>query len=500
MCHIPKVILRPPQGRREGGELDAGCRDLISSLPDEILGKILSLLPTKLAASTSILSKRWMNLLLLVETLDFDDSTFLYPDRDREDERRCFSDFVDKTVDLLPTCPIKSFSLNGSRYNKSRVDGWIGTALQRSLSELHLRCPHRIDRQTEFLFQSKTLTKLTLSHGCVVDFVPERIMFARDGPVIFPALKSLFIGDIVSGTANYISLIIMCPVLEELYIRNDDGGDYPPSWIRRLQSYCLKRLVIYFHVPKYRKVYEVEVEVIATTLTYFEYSGYVSRSYMLSNMPSLVEAKLDLRLWDSTIRYDNDYEDGSRSVNGFNVIFGNTTYLLDVISRNVETLHLSPHSLEAILFCCEYIRIFKNLLTLSFESDKDKGWHVVPRLLQRAPNLQTLVIKGLIHRVTGRCGDVCPCLLRRKKHNNNKVEEIVSKRSCLPTLSLKVLEISGYGGTRREIQQMRHFLGNLKCLELVKIGVVEQQADNKYLRRNLMSLPRLSSNCNIQFF
>ncbi|KAF3568814.1 hypothetical protein DY000_02011558 [Brassica cretica] len=113
------------------------------------------------------------------------------------------------------------------------------------------------------------------------------------------------------------------------------------------------------------------------------------------------------------------------------------------------------------------------------------------------PNLQTLVIKGLIHRVTGRCGDVCPCLLRTKKCN--EVKESVSKKSCLPTLGVKVLEISGYGGTRREVQQMRHFLGNLKCLELVKIGVVQQEADDKYLRRNLMSLPRLSSKCNIQF-
>ncbi|KAG2270880.1 hypothetical protein Bca52824_065435 [Brassica carinata] len=277
--------------------------------------------------------------------------------------------------------------------------------------------------------------------------------FTRDGPVIFPALKSLFTGDIVIGTTNYINLIIMCPVLEELFIRNDEG-DNPPSWIRRLQSYCLKRLVIYFHVPKYRKVYEDEVAVMAPNLTYFEYSG----------MRSLVEAKLDLRLWELTIRYDDDYEDGHRSVNGFNVIF------------------VHP--------------FFENLLTLSFESDKDKGWHVILRLLERAPNLQTF-IKGLIHRVTCRCGDVCPCLFRTKKRN--KVKESVSKKSCLPTLAVKVLEISGYGGTRREIQQMRHFLVNLKCLEVVKIGVVQQEVDNKYLKRKLMSLPRLSSKCLIQF-
>ncbi|EFH46411.1 hypothetical protein ARALYDRAFT_915090 [Arabidopsis lyrata subsp. lyrata] len=51
----------------------------INSLPDEVLGQILSLLRTKLAASTAILSKRWRNLLPLVHNLDFDESMFLDP-------------------------------------------------------------------------------------------------------------------------------------------------------------------------------------------------------------------------------------------------------------------------------------------------------------------------------------------------------------------------------------------------------------------------------------
>ncbi|KAL0790732.1 hypothetical protein Bca101_006978 [Brassica carinata] len=40
-------------------EEDAGLRDLISWLPKEVLGSILSLLPTKQAASTSVLAKKW---------------------------------------------------------------------------------------------------------------------------------------------------------------------------------------------------------------------------------------------------------------------------------------------------------------------------------------------------------------------------------------------------------------------------------------------------------
>ncbi|CAN7061094.1 unnamed protein product, partial [Brassica rapa subsp. trilocularis] len=110
-------------------------RDSISSLPDEVLGKVLSLLPTNQAASTLVLSKRWRNLLSLVDSLDLSD------DATATGDPRGFPDFVDKTLALLTNSSIiKRFSLRCEHtHDASRVDNWIRTVLERrSFSELHL--------------------------------------------------------------------------------------------------------------------------------------------------------------------------------------------------------------------------------------------------------------------------------------------------------------------------------------------------------------------------
>ncbi|CAN6833649.1 unnamed protein product [Brassica oleracea var. botrytis] len=155
-------------------------------------------------------------------------------------------------------------------------------------------------------------------------------------------------------------------------------------------------------------------------------------------------------------------------------------FVCDKIMINLQVFHLY----------CKSMPVFHKLLTLSFESDKERGWQVVPLLLNNSPNLETLVIKGLVHRVTDRCGDACVCVA--------KEEEVC----CLSTCQVKVLKVSGYRGTRRELNQMKHFLGNLKCLETVKVGVeVENHREDKNVNKNyqritnaLTKLPIASSN------
>ncbi|CDY58942.1 BnaAnng15600D [Brassica napus] len=247
----------------------------------------------------------------------------------------------------------------------------------------------------------------------------------------------------------YEYLITGCPLLEELFIRYASPSEC--SWMVVNQSIAvsspsIKRMSI----------------------------SYPSRDYC--EPPA---TRLDLRRERVlAVEEDESLPDVANLVEGIS---------------NVKTLHLSPYFLEVFDICCKSMPVFHNLLTLSFESDKERGWQVVPLLLKNSPNLETLVIKGLVHQVTDKCGDACVCIAKKKK----KMEE--EKVCCLSTCQVKVLNISGYRGTGRELKQMRHFLGNLKCLETVK---VDNSVNNHYQRitNALTKLPRASSNCQIHFF
>lgn len=107
-----------------------------------------------------------------------------------------------------------------------------------------------------------------------------------------------------------------------------------------------------------------------------------------------------------------------------------------------------------------------------------------------------------MHRVTNGCGDACACIPKKqRKKNKTKIVKEEEETCCLLTCQVNVLEILMYGGSCQELEQLRHFLGKLECLETVKVGLDgDNDNNNELLRANLLSLPRLSTNCNIQFF
>lgn len=72
---------------------------------------------------------------------------------------------------------------------------------------------------------------------------------------------------------------------------------------------------------------------------------------------------------------------------------------------------------------------------------------------------------------------------------------------CMPLNKVKVLRVLGYRGTAQELKQLKSFLWNFECLELVQVDVTE--ADDGMLLKATQDLKRLagvsvSSKCHIK--
>ncbi|KAG2258706.1 hypothetical protein Bca52824_078000 [Brassica carinata] len=316
-----------------------GSRDLISCLPREVLGEILSLLPTKLAASTSLLSKKWRCLFALVHSLDFDGTVLLQPppEEGRDEIKESFRNFVDRTLALQCGCGsrIKKFSLTYLVTNNSDVVDerrWISSVVERGVLEVDVtlrprwRGPVHTDEVhgncflPYHLFRSKTLVKLRLGTDTIVGKLPPDI-----SDVLLPG----------------------CPMLEELTVVHKT--DFYPNY--RISSQTIKKLTV-FYCYDFGIDDGSRISFDAPSVVSLNYADYALSEYPLVNLGSLVKAKLDISYSKTNIKRPD------------------LSGLLVGIS-NVETLHLSPDSTDLISRCVKHglvLPVFNNLVTLSFGS------------------------------------------------------------------------------------------------------------------------------------
>ncbi|XP_018510062.1 F-box/LRR-repeat protein At3g60040-like [Brassica rapa] len=166
------------------------------------------------------------------------------------------------------------------------------------------------------------------------------------------------------------------------------------------------------------------------SLVSLDYSDFALEEYTGVNLASLVEARLD-------IRYSKIIKDPDLS----GLIIG--------ISY-VETLHLSPASADVIARCVEnglVLPVFKNLLNLSFGSYNERGWNLLPYLLQQSPKVETLIIEGLDG---GYIGNV-----------------------TIGLFHVKELHVVGYKGTAKELLHLKSLLAGTECIPKVRLEFPE---------------------------
>ncbi|KAG7561419.1 F-box domain, partial [Arabidopsis thaliana x Arabidopsis arenosa] len=454
---------------------DICCKDIISDLPEALICHILSFIPTKEAALTSLLSKKWRYLFAFAPNLDFDDSLWMQrPIVDMNEIYRKFMDFVDRVLGLQGNSTLVRFSLKCENDIYSEcVFSWISNVIERGVSDLELGGTLGSNRSMpSSVFLSKSLVKLRIDteNGSVIDLED----------VFLPKLKTLHLRSVWFGEGDdtcLLKLISGCHVLEELTMIDLWWDGF---WNRSVSSKTLKRLTVgcsdWERSP-------ASVSFDTPNLVYFEYDDLVADKFEIVNFDSLVEASIGLRM-----RYHQ------RAYASYGDLVVNATNLFVGIS-NVQILKLFSSTLEVLTFCCEPIPLFKNLLHLTVETDKDVGWESLPALLKNCPNLETLVFKGLHHKHTIKCEDADGCLCKSSK----------DIRSCLSSSPVKVLKILKFGEVssyfddeEKQLELVKYFLETMPNLEQM-ILCYNTRIDEGVKSQLERLVPRVSSSkCSVQ--
>lgn len=193
------------------------AKDRISHLPDCLLHHILSLLDTKQAVCTGILSNRWKNLWKSTLTLDFHQHYKVEEDDNEEDdeaahqEERNFVSFVERSLLLHLNPKIQKFRLS-FKYSDQRygpcVDAWILFAIARDVQELYIDFFESNDsyKVPSCLFSCEKLVSLRLKK-CLVK-APKSVHFT--------SLTALSIWETHFNGCLLEPILAGCPLLEDL--------------------------------------------------------------------------------------------------------------------------------------------------------------------------------------------------------------------------------------------------------------------------------------------
>ncbi|CAA0392739.1 unnamed protein product [Arabidopsis thaliana] len=485
-----------------------GSRDGISGLPDAMICHILSFLPTKVAASTTVLAKRWKPLLAFMPNLDFDESFRFDPRMTCEERRKGSESFmlvVDSVLALQAeaNATLNKFYVKCEGVEQNSVLEWIPKVLKRGVLDIDLQIPSSrgFGSNSTFyplpseIFVSKTLVRLKIQFqdGANVNV---------EGDVSLPMLKTLHLDYVKMDTRMLQKLLSGCHTLEELLLMNliwKESSEPEPCFVsvsvRTLKILKFSRFENFMKAKDFKPIVLLSFDI--PNLVYLEYLDTIADKYEQVRFDSLVKASIGLCKTSKQIENDNN----------------NVTKLFMGIC-NVTILYLTEDTLKVLGCCRETMPVFENLIHLTIRTGVHIGWKSLPHLLKNCPNLQTLVFEGMhhIYRKGRACGDVdedgtCMC----KNLDNMRVKKEID--ACLSSSPVKVIKILNFGelcgfcefcdveeDVAGQIKQVKQFLETMPDLEKVILYYnTPEDEDVMKVFKKLKKLPRVASaKCEVQ--
>ncbi|KAJ4907509.1 putative F-box/FBD/LRR-repeat protein [Raphanus sativus] len=261
------------------GSEEVTYQDRISHLPDDLLLRLLSLVPLRTAMSTSLLSKRWKPVWKMMPTLVYDESCPYI------NGPLGFDQFCGVSLPLHEA--LKTLNLKLGKYTDS-IDTLLFPNIRSNLLEMTINLNYHYGYYTPITFPYnlnvfKTLLVLKLQGMIVLDVV--------DSPICFPSLKILHLKCVDFGCEeSFTRILSSCPVLEDLFLQRLCRRG---RFLFNMSVPSLQRLSITSE-PAYYNSDEPRLEINTPFLNYlkiFDRSGYYK---FLEDMPKLVEADVSI--------------------------------------------------------------------------------------------------------------------------------------------------------------------------------------------------------------
>ncbi|KAF2552052.1 hypothetical protein F2Q68_00036329 [Brassica cretica] len=421
--------------------------DRISELPDALLLQILSLIPTKDAVATSVLSKRWRFLCKMTPNLRFCYHGTKGLVRFSDNVCRCL---LSHQAPVLQSLHLKMILKNDSTID---VGVLLGIAFGRHVRELELEV-YSSDEPYSFptsLYNcgTGTLETLKLGHNVLVD-VPF--------PVCLKALRTLRLNAVSYNDAgSVVNLLSGCSSLENLEVMMYLHPDVENFTIDVPSLQCLT-LIAADEEYAYFSSYVIN----APSLKYLNLKGLIDEesSLLIENMPELVEAHI------------TDVCD---------VIYANIHGSLTSVKRLSLDI-LSP--LDLTKFPTDII--FKQLVYLELHIYAPERWNLLILMLHSSPNLQVLKLIGE--------------WFRKRDHPHKRWSQPKYVPECLVN-RIETLVWNHYNGEVEDERKVaQYILRNASRLETATFSRLDIHLEKRLERlKELESVVWASNSCQLVF-
>ncbi|KAK9933118.1 hypothetical protein M0R45_020326 [Rubus argutus] len=455
--------------------------DMISYLPDHLLIIIISFLTFQEAARTSVLSRRWAHIWRSTRNLDFNERFFFNIDADREVRRRVFVKFVENWIDNYQEPVLDKLCITFSRPRDFHVvvEECIEFAVSRGVKVLGLDFsdPSWGDKDLlgKNLAPSFDLPQVVYEHRVLESLTLFSCNFNVSEIINLRLLKNISLGWIELRLPSLPALLVNCPLLESLSLKNCWNADGLRVYGKDLR---LRSLV----VDKFIMSENPYIELEAPNLKYLKYSGSMA-VFGVNGTRELEEAYLEFGLEsEGYIAMGDRLYQLLHQLPTARVLTV-CTYMLQVIPLELASNGVTP-----------YFGVGHLTLKTAMQSSEQRG---IRYFLSSCPCLQVLIVNIVPQRIIVDLDEY-------ERDNVGEIWALNAKEYHCVNQTLKVVQVKGFKGTRHEVGLLRYLFCCGSVLEKLHILVAEklenQHEVRQLLGRAFRGLKKASNDLHISIY